>query len=137
MKKFDKAEIIKFIKFLVVGCINTLITLVVIYILMHLFRVDYKTSNAAGYVVGLVNSFFWNKLWVFKKRNGGLFKEVALFVIFFLICYGAQFICLLVLVEKMGVDKSLSQFLAMIVYTLLNFIFNRLFTFAVKKESSI
>lgn len=67
LKKYDKKAIGQFIRFGIVGIINTLITLIVIYFLQEILHVKYTISNFIGYIAGVVNSFFWNKLWVFKK----------------------------------------------------------------------
>ena len=89
----------------------------------------YTISNFIGYIAGVVNSFFWNKLWVFKKLNSNFIREAILFLVCFGICYGIQFISLLILVEILYVPDSWAQLLSMIVYTLCNFIMNRCITF--------
>ena len=124
LKKYDKKA--QFIRFGIVGIINTLITLIVIYFLQEILHVKYTISNFIGYIAGVVNSFFWNKLWVFKKLNSNFIREAILFLG---ICYGIQFISLLILVEILYVPDSWAQLLSMIVYTLCNFIMNRCITF--------
>ena len=52
-----------------------------------------------AYIAGVINSFFWSKLWVFKKLNSNFMREAVLFLVSFGICYGIQFVALLVLVE--------------------------------------
>ena len=57
-----KATIAQFSKFVFVGLLNTAISLAVFYLLYNLFAVDYTISNLLSYIVGVINSFFWNKL---------------------------------------------------------------------------
>ena len=54
------------IKYGVVGLSNTLITMIVIWVMMKLFGCREGLSNLTGYVAGILNSFIWNKQWTFK-----------------------------------------------------------------------
>ncbi len=119
---------LQFIKFISVGILNTLVSLIVIYICMKV-GVNYKLSNLIGYIAGVINSFIWSKIWVFKSRGVNIFKESFKFLITFTICYSLQYIVLLLLAEKMLMNIYISQFIAMCTYTLLNFLMNKFFTF--------
>ena len=61
----------QFLRYLIVGVMNTLVTLVVIYLCKSQWGVNQWVSNGIGYVAGLINSFVWNKLWVFNSRVKG------------------------------------------------------------------
>ena len=54
MQKSDTR--LQFIKFISVGILNTLVSLIVIYICMKV-GVNYKLSNLIGYIAGVINSF--------------------------------------------------------------------------------
>lgn len=125
----DKKEIIKIIKFGIVGCINTLVTAIVIFVMMKIFSCDYKISNVWGYIIGVINSFVWNKLWVFQSRKTNVWKEMFLFGIAFLVAYGAQFSFLLVCVEHWDMNEYLATFLGLFIYGGINFVMNRVLTF--------
>lgn len=129
LKYCDKKTLWQLIRFGIVGVINTLITLAVIYLLQEVLDVKYTKANLAGYVAGVINSFFWSKLWVFKKLNSNFIREAVLFLISFGVCYGIQFVSLLVLVELLHIPDLWAQLLGMVVYTLCNFIMNRCITF--------
>ncbi len=119
---------LQFLKFIVVGMLNTAISLAVIYVCMFL-GMYYKIANLTGYAVGVINSFIWNKHWVFRAKGGNVYREIGLFGITFLICYGVQYLMLLLLVNQLEVNTYISQFLAMGIYTVSNFLLNRLITF--------
>ena len=129
MKKYDKNTLWQLIRFGIVGVINTLITLIVIYVLQELLHVKYTVANLAGYIAGVINSFFWSKLWVFKKLNSNFMREAVLFLVSFGICYGIQFVALLVLVEVLHLADTWAQLVSMVVYTLCNFTLNKCITF--------
>lgn len=126
----DRTEIVKFVKFAILGCFNTLITAVVIWVLMRLLSYSYVTANVWGYLIGIVNSFVWSKLWVFKAQHSNrIGREVFLFSVACLVAYGVQLACLLFMVKCISINEYMAQFLGIFVYGVINFIINRLFTF--------
>lgn len=118
----------EFARYCVVGILNTLITLAVIFILMKAFDVNYVFANAVGYVFGFTNSFILNKFWTFSSR-GRVHREAALFVLVFAVSYAAQLMFLLVLKEGFGISADFSQIVAMGFYTIVNFLGNKYITF--------
>ncbi len=135
------SDIRQFMKFITVGVMNTLITLAVIFLLKSLLHVNPWLSNAAGYIAGLLNAFFWNKAWVFRSSNG-MSREAVKFLAGFLLCYGLQLGCTWFITDPLGVGAllwtvsgftfsgyALATVMGMAVYTISNFIYNRLVTF--------
>lgn len=132
----------QFIRYAAVGVLNTLITFAVIFVCKNFLGVNPWVSNAAGYVAGFVNSFVWNKLWVFKAQ-GNVLPQVIRFVGGFLACYALQFAatwCMLNLTPlrlwalPLGNWYTVSGYavatlFGMAVYTLANFFYNRIITF--------
>jgi putative flippase GtrA len=129
-----KKSLTQLIKFALVGVMNTLISLGIIYLLMNLFHMDYRVSNVIGYLAGLINSFIWNRNWTFKSQ-GHPVKEITLFILVFGISYGLQFLFLNFLVQIIELNPNLAQPTAMIVYTLINFILNKTITFQNKEKT--
>lgn len=134
----------QFMRYLMVGVMNTVVTLVVIFICKSKLGVNPWVSNAIGYVAGLINSFIWNKLWVFNARgNKHALPEAIKFAVGFLLCYGIQLLTTWFLTVPMDLGEmlqwtiggmtitgyGLATFIGMGVYTVANFIFNRLVTF--------
>ena len=136
-----KKTLVQLIKYGIIGVSNTLITLITFYVLNTLLNVPYVPANVAGYVLGVANSFFWNRTWVFKTKNNWR-REALLFVVGFLLCWGLQILFSWVLLEPCGMKdltiswlpmkkagQNIVMILAMVVYTLANYAFNRTFTF--------
>lgn len=132
--RITRTEFVRLIKFSIVGLSNTLLSIITIYVLMKL-GVDFRVANLIGYIIGLTNSFIWNKLWVFKSKGNKVIKEILLFFMVFVICYLSQYIILTFTALKMNVNKYISQIIAMIFYTLLNYYLNKLLTFRVNNLS--
>ncbi|MBD5186056.1 MAG: GtrA family protein [Bacteroides sp.] len=143
MIKIDlrSAAVRQFLRYLVVGVTNTLVTLIVIFVCKSLLGMNPWVSNACGYVAGLINSFILNKTWVFKSTRRDV-AEAAKFAVGFLICYGIQLGVTWFLTTPMELGEiiwelgpvsfsgySLATLVGMGVYTICNFVFNRLVTF--------
>lgn len=122
-------ESVRVVRFIIIGSLNALITALVIWSLMDILKCNYLWSNVAGYVAALVNNFFWSKYWIFSSGAGRFWREVPLFLIAFACAYGTQFLSLLLMVEGLGWNEYLAQFLGLFVYGAVNFIMNRRLTF--------
>jgi len=116
-------------KYGLVGIINTLITWLLLSILMNVFGVSYTTSNAVGYVAGFFNSFIMNKLWTFKANQVSTIRQFVKFTAVFAICYFIQLGLVILMVEKLSLGKNISQLIGMVIYTIIGFLLNKLFTF--------
>ena len=136
-----KKTLVQLVKYGIIGVSNTVITLVTFYVLNTLLNVPYVPANVTGYVLGVANSFFWNRTWVFKNKNDWK-RQAVLFIIGFLICWGLQILFSWVLLEMCDMKnlsiswlpmkkagQNIVMVLAMVVYTLANYAFNRTFTF--------
>ena len=55
-------------KFGLVGILNTFIT-IGSYMLLVYLGINYLLANVIGYILGVINSFYWNKNWVFKVSS--------------------------------------------------------------------
>lgn len=139
-KVIDKEKTLQFIKYCIVGVLNTLITLGVIYLCKSLLGINDYVSNALGYICGVVNSFLCNKQWVFQSK-GEYRREALRFIAGFLLCYGLQFWVVWMLNSSQLGDLifnfyglilsgyGIATLLGNVVYTLANFVYNRVVTF--------
>lgn len=135
-----RREMLRFIKYCMVGALNTLLTLGVIFICKSVLEVNPYVSNALGYAVGVLNSFLWNKKWVFKS-HGRTSREAIHFLVGFGVCYVLQFFTVWGLNQSSFGDielhlavftlsgYGLATLIGNVVYTVANFVYNRLVTF--------
>lgn len=120
---------------------NTLLTLGVIFVCKSIIGLNPYVSNGIGYTVGLVNSFFWNRKWVFKA-DGALSRHAVFFLLGFALCYVVQLGVVWLLnrsafgeirVDILGMVISgygLATLIGNVVYSVCNFVYNRLVVFA-------
>jgi len=121
-------SVIQFIKFGIVGVSNTLLTALTIWILLKVLHCSPYFSNIVGYIVGLVNSFIWNRKWTFDSKTkvtDTLFKFILTFGVSYLFQLGNLYI----LLHYTSIDSYVSQLLSIVVYTGINFVLNKIYTF--------
>jgi putative flippase GtrA len=75
-----------FVRFIIVGIINTVAGSGIMFVLYNCFGVNYWLSSAANYVAGSVLSFFLNKYVTFKVRRRSA-RMVIAFIVNIALCY--------------------------------------------------
>lgn len=143
-----KKFLLQTIKYGIIGVTNSLLTVTTIWIMMHIVFQTGKAenvsslvisiSNVAGYTVGLINSFVWNRKWTFQSKNHWG-KEFLKFTLSFLVCYIPQllFVNFLNTYTNIHIDiKPLvishaytCQLVGIVFYTSINFLLNKYYTF--------
>lgn len=133
-EKFD----ITFVKFIIVGGINTLIGTAVMFLAYNVFHLSYWISSAANYVVGSICSYFLNKYFTFQNKDKSL-MIVLKFILNITVCYliaygGAQRLIRWLLSDftKQWQD-NIAMLCGMGLFVILNYFGQRFFAFK-KKE---
>ncbi|BFI99569.1 MULTISPECIES: GtrA family protein [Priestia] len=127
---------ISFIKFALVGVVNTLIDFVV-YALLTTIGVNYILAQWISYSAGILNSYVMNRKWTFERKEKSSKREVISFVIVNLITLSLTSFLLTVLYNKWGIPLLISKLLITIASVGINFIGTKLFVFTNKKERGI
>lgn len=121
-------DIVQFIKFILVGIINTTLTYIT-YVILRLFKIPPIICNTAGYIIGVINSYLWNKKWVFKTTETNVKKEFIHFIFVFFICYILQLLVFYLMINYTAINEYIIQIVGMAVYTILNYTLNRIYSF--------
>lgn len=74
-----KKAIVQFLKFNVVGVLNTLVDFLVFQALNLLLGWTY-IAQVISYSCGIINSYLWNSNWTFKEQRTKSAKEMLLFL---------------------------------------------------------
>lgn len=80
MKVYKKTGF-QFVRFCLIGLLNMVIDFSIFNLLSFSFGLagfNYVIFKGVSFVVASINSFLWNKKWVFKKKEGDK-KQVSLF----------------------------------------------------------
>lgn len=103
-----------FVKYNLIGIMNTLITLVVVWVLHQLLDWNLEFSNFLGFVAGGCNSYLMNRIWNFRSNNEKK-TEVARFLLVFLCAYGLNLLVLegcVYALENFATLSGLCKFIA-------------------------
>ncbi|MEC0227957.1 GtrA family protein [Paenibacillus alba] len=125
MKRFFTKE---FIRFIVVGMLNTLLTYLVYLLLNNLL--NYNTAYAVGYIMGLVFSYFMNTIFVFK---GSLtLKKGLQFPFVYLLQFILSECILFILVDQLHFNKTSAPLVVVILTIPITFLLSKLI---IKRDS--
>lgn len=129
-KPIDKT----FWKFILVGCINTVFGMSIMFVFYNCFHLSYWISSASNYFFGSILSYFLNKYLTFKYKDRSL-KVVLKFIINIAVCYFVAYSVAkpLMYAALSGFNTVIQDNIAMLtgsgIFVLLNYFGQRFFAF--------
>jgi putative flippase GtrA len=123
-----------FVRYLIVGGINTAVGLGVIYACMAIFGLNNVRSNLIGYTVGVLVSFVLNRSWTFA-HGGAMLPALARFLAVLIVAYLANLATVVLLADEAGVDRFIAQAAGVPPYTLVGYLGSRFFAFRSGRRS--
>ena len=123
----------KRIRFLFVGGINTCVGFGS-YALFIALGVNPYLATTFSTIIGVINSYFWNKYFTFKQPKKSL-SEVLRFASVYAVSYGANLGLVYLFVDRMGVNSYLSGVLCLFVTTILSYVGHNFFSFKKTAEN--
>ena len=124
-----RETVTQFVKFGLVGLLNTSIHYLVFLALYRYAGVHYLISTVVGYCIGIFNSFLLNKNWTFKTVNVRKDVEFLKFVVVNIVSMLVNVITLHLTVAVMHLIPEIGQIIAVFFHTCANFIGNKYWTF--------
>lgn len=123
-----------FLRFIIVGVINTLFGTAIMFVFYNVFGLSYWLSSASNYFFGSILSYFLNKYFTFqyKKRD---WKVVGRFVLNISVCYLIAYGAAKPLVRALlsGASSTIQENVAMLcgmcLFVALNYLGQRFFAF--------
>lgn len=127
---FEKAFLMKFLKFCVVGFSGTAIDFGLTWLCKEIFKIPKFLANAIGFVVAATSNYILNRTWTWGSTNEQVGVEYVKFFAVSLIGLGLNTLILYIFNEKLKLNFYLSKVIATGVVMLWNFFANNFFTFA-------
>lgn len=118
----------QFVKFGIVGIANTFISLLIYYALIY-FKTNYILANTIGFIVSVINAYYWNNKFVFKKSAERNLKPLIKCFISYGITYLLITMMLVVLVKNLGLSEIIAPIINLLITIPLNFLLNKFWTF--------
>ncbi|MDR2975906.1 MAG: GtrA family protein [Streptococcaceae bacterium] len=118
------------IRFIEVGIINTIVGYGT-YALLVFLGINYLIANTISTIVGVINSYFWNKFYTFQspKRSA---SEIVRFVSVYLVSFLIGTLFIYYLVDQFGVNKYVVGVLNLFVTTAISYFGHKYFSFRKK-----
>jgi dolichol-phosphate mannosyltransferase len=120
------------IKFCVVGASGYVVNLLVYTLLLDGADLHYALAATGSFLVAVTNNYTWNRLWTFRHQRGHLGYQGLRFLIVSVCVYLANLLLLTALVAA-GLGEIVSQAIAIVLVTPLNFLGNKLWSFRRKR----
>jgi putative flippase GtrA len=116
-------------KFATVGATGYAVNLAVYTALLRGAGWHYIYAATVSFLVAVTNNYLWNRLWTFRDQRGHVGFQGLRFFTVAVVAYGAKLGILSALIS-LGMDKVAAQAIAIVLVTPLNFIGNKLWSFA-------
>ena len=131
--------IVQFVKFSIVGVINTLIDLGVYYFCLYVLSFHYQLATFFGFIVSVTNAYLLNGFFVFadggKKSFSENLKTYAKTVAGYASTYLLSVFLMWLWVDVLLIPEGIAPLLRLVVTVPLNFVINKFWTFK-KKENA-
>lgn len=134
---FHKLFDASFLRFVLVGVINTLFGTGIMFSAYNLAGLSYWVSSALNYILASILSYFLNKHFTFQNKERGT-GVIVRFVINILVCYllayGIAKPLIRFVLTSTGptVQDNVSMFVGMVLFTFFNYFGQKFFAFQKK-----
>lgn len=115
----DRSNLVVFMKYTIVGCINTAVYYLSYLIFMDIFKFSYRISFVMGYVVSIVGSYFFNTYFTYKQKPN--LKKFLLFPLTYVPNFIIQYFGIILLVDKININSKLAPVITTLVATPITF----------------
>jgi len=125
-------SITQFIKFGMVGVINTLVDYIASFIFLNLIFHDQYIAQVFGFSAGIINSYILNKKWTFKDADGGGGKFIKFVIVGIVGMLSSLLIFWLLRWISTGntnFDFLIKKIATTIIVTIINFFGSKIFVF--------
>jgi dolichol-phosphate mannosyltransferase len=121
------------VKFCVVGASGYVVNLVVYTLLLEGAGLHYVPAAIGSFLVAVTNNYLWNRMWTFRGQRGHVVFQGLRFLVVSTIALGANLLVLHALVQA-GLGEVVSQALAIMLVTPVNFVGNKLWSFRHRRD---
>lgn len=121
-----------FIRFIIVGVLNTLVGLSIMFFSIHMLELSYWSSTFVGNASGAVLSFFLNRVFTFES-NVSIGKGAIRFTVVIFVCYFLSYFLSDRFADafpfREGIQKDFAILLGAAFYTISNYLGQKYFVF--------
>ena len=120
--------ILQFIKFGLVGVSNAIVLLVVYYALLYI-HVHYIIAYAIGFILSVLNAYFWNNQYVFKQARSTFWRKLFKCYVSYITTFIISTVLLYLWVDILGISDKIAPIINICITTPINFVMNKKWAF--------
>lgn len=125
-----------FIKYCIIGVCGVSLDFLIFYILTQKLGIFYQYANIISISCGIMNNFFFNAFWNFKKTEKLFIRFIMFFSIGMLgLLLSAVF--LYIFIETLLIPSIIAKGITIIIITMVQFTLNSLITFGETRKNGI
>lgn len=113
----------KFVRFLIVGCVNTLVSYVIFSVLIYLVHYDF--AYAGSYAFGILISYVLNGKWTFSKSIG--FKGILTYPLVYIVQFSTGWLVLKYCIETLNFTENQAYILSTIISIPIGFLASKIY----------
>lgn len=115
----DRGNLVEFVKYAIVGCINTADYYLFYLVFMDIFKFAYRISFVLGYVVSILGSYFLNTYFTYKQKPS--VKKFLIFPLTYIPNFIIQYLGIILLVDRLNMSRKVAPVITAIVATPITF----------------
>ena len=115
----DRGNLVEFVKYAIVGCINTADYYLSYLVFMDIFKFAYRISFVLGYVVSILGSYFLNTYFTYKQKPS--VKKFLIFPLTYIPNFIIQYLGIILLVDRLNMSSKVAPVITEIVATPITF----------------
>jgi putative flippase GtrA len=123
---------VQLLKFCAVGASGYAVNLAVFYVCVTVLGFHHLVGATVAFVIAVTNNFWWNRHWTFRAGSGRAGFQAARFFAVSITAFVFAATVLELLVSVAGLPELAAQAISIAVATPLNFIGNKMWSFALE-----
>lgn len=123
----------QFVKFGIVGGTNTIISLLIYYLMVY-WGISYLPATITGYFSSSIIGYILSRLWVFRAYTSKLFSSTIRYYIVYISSLLINVTTMYLWVDLIGLSKYIAPVLTLIITVPYNFVLSKFWVF---KEKTI
>jgi dolichol-phosphate mannosyltransferase len=121
---------VQLFKFVLVGGSGYVVNLAVFALAVEVLDAHHLVAATLAFLVAVLNNFWWNRHWTFGARDGHAGFQAARFFTVSVVAFVFAAALLEVLINRAGVAEIAAQAISIVAATPLNFVGNKMWSFA-------
>lgn len=119
----------QFVKFGIVGASSTVIDWGIYLALTRLLSFFYLDAKVISFLVSVINSYVWNRVWTFRSTDPKKFHQFSKFLVVAAVGLGLNSSIMYIAVSKLHLHDIIGLILASAIVMFWNFLINKFWTF--------